>query len=142
MMRTTTHTFTLYDMIRRNATLYPDATAIIWKDHQVSFKAYLSEVNWLAASLSDQGVRPGDRIAVLAMNSLSYLVLYGAVAALGAILVPLNWRLSRDELTYILENSGTSLLFFDKTQSANARALHGEGGKKFLLVCHVRRRWG
>ena len=134
MMRTTTHTFTLYDMIRRNAVIYPDKTAIIWKDLQVSFKDYLTEVNWLAASLSDQGVQPGDRIAVLAMNSLSYLVLYGAVSALGAILVPLNWRLSRDELTYILENSGAFLLFFDRAQSANARVLHGDGGRKFLLV--------
>ena len=134
MMRTTTHTFTLYDMIRRNAVIYPDETAIIWKDLQVSFKDYLTEVNWLAAGLSDQGVQPGDRIAVLAMNSLSYLVLYGAVSALGAILVPLNWRLSKDELTYILENSGASLLFFDRAQSANARVLHGDGGRKFLLV--------
>lgn len=58
------------------------------------------------------GVRRGDRVAVLAHNRVEQVELFFAVAKLGAILVPVNWRLTTPEVAYILENSAPSVLCF------------------------------
>lgn len=65
----------------------------------------------LAASLYHAGVRRGDRIALLSTNSPAFMEAVFAVARLGAILVPLNYRLAADELGYILQDSGAMMLF-------------------------------
>ncbi|SLM30519.1 AcsL3 [Desulfamplus magnetovallimortis] len=115
--------FNIYDMIRRNATLFAKSTAIVHANEKISFQEYFLLVNSLAASLLDNGVKSGDRVAILAMNSPAYLILYGAASAIGAILVPVNWRLSEDEIAYILEDSGAILLFFDESQKKLAFSL-------------------
>jgi long-chain acyl-CoA synthetase len=56
----------------------------------------------------------GDRIAILAQNCHSFFLLYGAAAAIGLIVVPINWRLSLEEIEYILLDSGARSIFFDK----------------------------
>lgn len=63
-----------------------------------------------ANGLWEQGVRPGDRIGILLCNSLEYVALYFAITRLGAIAVRLNWRLTAQELRYVLTDSGTSVL--------------------------------
>jgi long-chain acyl-CoA synthetase len=59
------------------------------------------------------GVVKGDRIAVLAKNSLEYFLLFGAAGALGAIMLPVNWRLSVDEIVFILNDGRPKVLFTD-----------------------------
>lgn len=63
-----------------------------------------------ANGLWEQGVRPGDRVGILLSNSLEYVALYLAITRLGAIAVRLNWRLTAQELRYVLTDSGTSVL--------------------------------
>ncbi len=128
------HSFNIYDMIKRNASLFSTSAALIHGDKTVTFQEYLFEVNALACAISLQGVQPGDRIAILAMNCSEYLVLYGATAALGAVLVPLNWRLAEDELSYILGDSDSQLLFFDETQKELACVLKNSVGFKGKLI--------
>ena len=55
----------------------------------------------------------GDRIGVIGKNSLEYFLLYGAAAALGAIVLPINWRLSAEETVFNLTDCEPSLLFVD-----------------------------
>jgi len=64
----------------------------------------------LAAGLAVAGVGRGDRVAILAQNCPEYLDLFGAVASLGAILVPINWRLSAEEVAYIVGDVAPKLL--------------------------------
>ncbi len=109
------HSFTVYDIFEMNATRYATAVAVADQDRTLTFEELLQQVNALAKGLLNQGIRKGDRIAILAMNHLEYLVLNGAAAAMGAILVPINWRLSLDEIAYILSDSGAQLLFYDDT---------------------------
>ncbi len=117
-------TFSVYDMIKRNASLFPDRTAVVDGEQSLTFSQFLAHVNLFASTLlSSYGVKPGQRVAVLSMNRIEYLLLYGATSAIGAILVPLNWRLANDELFYILKNSGAKILFFDSTQSEKVYAL-------------------
>ena len=66
--------------------------------------------NQVANGLLAKGVKPGDRVALLLMNSTEFVTTFFAVAKIGAVIVPLNWRLVPDELEFILKDSGTSVL--------------------------------
>ncbi|MEE4608175.1 MAG: AMP-binding protein [Desulfobacteraceae bacterium] len=107
--------FTFYDMIGRNAALFGDRPAWIELEtgEQTSFAAIRTEVDRLAAGLADCGLARGQRIGVLAQNSLAYFLLYGAAAALGAIVVPINWRLSVEEVCFNLADTGPIILAAD-----------------------------
>ncbi|RIL06895.1 MAG: 2-succinylbenzoyl-CoA synthetase [Proteobacteria bacterium] len=76
-----------------------------------------------ANALAAQGVRRGDRVALLLMNGVEYLESYFAIAKLGAVLVPLNWRLVPDELAFIVKDAGATALLFDAEFDDAVRAL-------------------
>ena len=105
--------FTFYDLINRNAACYKDNAA--WfeaKDGRtLSFSQYKEKVDRLACGLQASGIQKGDRIGVLGKNSLEYFLLYGAAAALGAIMLPINWRLSADEVAFNLNDCEPKLVF-------------------------------
>jgi long-chain acyl-CoA synthetase len=82
-------------------------------------------VDQLAAGLGKSGVTKGDRIGVLAKNSLEYFALFGAASALGAIMVPVNWRLSADEISFILKDSGPGIVFADQEYQETIKGLKG-----------------
>lgn len=92
------------DWLLNRARITPDAQAVInavdntrWNYEQLNNRA-ISVANWL----SSQGVKKGDRIALLSPNHISYFDLIFACQKIGAIFVPLNWRLSINELNEIL----------------------------------------
>ncbi|MGH8982169.1 MAG: AMP-binding protein [Acidimicrobiales bacterium] len=66
-----------------------------------------------AAALDDYGVGPGERVAIVSHNSARLLVSYFGVCGYGRVLVPVNFRLARDEIAYIVEHSGASMLLVD-----------------------------
>lgn len=107
--------FTLYDVIVRNALLYQDSPAWLddGRDAPLTFGQMKSEVDRLAGALQKSGCQKGDRIGVLGKNCLAYFVIYGAAAALGAIVVPVNWRLSADEAAFILKDGAPRCVFAD-----------------------------
>ena len=110
------HDFTCYDVVCRNADLYGAAPA--WfeaSDGRLrSFSAVREHVDRLAVGMQRIGVSKGDRIGVLGKNSLEYFLVYGAAAALGAIVLPINWRLSEDEVIFNLNDCEPKILFVDE----------------------------
>jgi len=112
--------FTLFDVIERNAQLYADRPAFVCESERINHAAYLKRVAGLAAGLARAGVEPGDRIVILSQNSLEFVDLYGATARLGAIVVPINWRLSGQEVAYIAGDAAPKVLIAD---AANQPAL-------------------
>jgi len=101
------------EMLKRNARLFPTKIAFIQDDRQISFRDFAMRINKLAKVVSSLGIKPGDRVAVLATNSIEYFELYGLSDLGAAILVPLNYRLHAREIAYLLNDSGVSMLFFD-----------------------------
>ena len=97
--------FTLSDVIDRNAQLHGDRLAFVADGHRVSHREYALRVERLAAGLAGLGLVAGERVAVLAQNCLAYVELYGAAARLGLILVPVNWRLSAEEIAYVITDT-------------------------------------
>ena len=71
-------------------------------------------------------MQPGDRVAILALNSDRYFELLYAIPWLGAVMVPVNTRLATPEIRYILEDSGARVLFIDGAMQAHAAALAGQ----------------
>ncbi|KPJ77614.1 MAG: hypothetical protein AMJ54_07420 [Deltaproteobacteria bacterium SG8_13] len=107
--------FTFYDLIKRNAVVFGNRTA--WHEvddgREVSYRQYKKMVDRLAQGLTRSGIGKGHRLGVLGKNSLEYFVLYGAVAAVGAILLPVNWRLAPEEVTFNLNDGEPTALFVD-----------------------------
>jgi len=107
--------FTFYDLIDRNAACYKEKPA--WfevDDHRTStFFEVKAAVDRLARGLQKNNVQKGDRIGILGKNSFEYFLLYGAAAALGAIVLPINWRLSADEIRFNLNDCEPVALFVD-----------------------------
>lgn len=94
---------------RRN----PDRLAFIDAntDRRYSFGEVEQRTNALASALRQDGVRAGDRVALMAFNSPHFLEVAVAVAKLGAILVPINFRLTAPEVRYILDDAAPCVLF-------------------------------
>ncbi|MCB4820591.1 AMP-binding protein [Roseicella aerolata] len=101
-------------MIRRwiqgHAAHTPDAPALGFEAQRLSYAALDRRIAAAAAMLTAQGIGHGDRIAFLGLNHPAQLILLFACARLGAIQVPLNWRLAAPELRFILEDSGAVAL--------------------------------
>ena len=107
--------FTFYDLIARNAVCFGDQSA--WfevdADKSLTFFQVKEMIDRLAFGLQTTGIKKGDRIGILGKNSLEYFLLYGAAAALGAILLPINWRLSAEEIKYNLKDCVPEAFFVD-----------------------------
>ena len=86
-----------------------------------------ARANRIANALLALGVRPGDRVALLLMNGPEMFESYAAIAKLGAIAVPLNWRLVPDELSVLLLDSGAVCLIFADGFDAQAAELSRRG---------------
>ena len=94
----------------RSASVFRDRTAVVDGERRFSYADLHDRSLRLTGALADLGVAPGDRVAALCTNSHVMLELHHGVPMGGAVLVPLNIRLSVDELTYIVEHSGARVL--------------------------------
>src|SRR3954454_3200306 len=105
----------LSDLIDRNAAFAPDKPAIRFGGATLTYAALTERIAATARALKSQlGVGRGDRVAVLSLNHPDYLVLLYACARLGAILVPLNWRLAVPEQVFILTDASVKALVVEQ----------------------------
>jgi acyl-CoA synthetase (AMP-forming)/AMP-acid ligase II len=104
------HEFAFSDVYRRNAEFFGDRAAFVFEGRRITHRDYLARIQRLAAGLAREGVRPGDRVAILSQNSLEMIDLIGAVAMLGAILLPVNFRLNAEEIGFVLADGAPMLV--------------------------------
>jgi acyl-CoA synthetase (AMP-forming)/AMP-acid ligase II len=88
-------------------------TAIIDDNGAVTYKQLHHMSNYYAKSLQDKGYRPGDRIAVIGLNSIGYVAAYLGILKLGAVAVLINVKLPNTQLEYVLKDSEVSLVITD-----------------------------
>ena len=108
--------FSLYGLIHRNAQCFRNRPAWFEADtgKTTTFGQFKGQVDQLAAGLQQAGIKTGDRIGVVGKNSLDFFQIYGAAAALGAIVLPINWRLSADEMAFNLKDCTPAVIFADE----------------------------
>ncbi|MFN3235802.1 MAG: long-chain-fatty-acid--CoA ligase [Pseudomonadales bacterium] len=100
--------------------------AVIDGDYRATWQEHLDRLGQLCAGLKSLGVNPADRFAVLALNGHAYLELWHAAFMGAGVINPLNLRLAPKELAYILEDSGTEVIFADATFAPLVAAARAE----------------
>ncbi len=98
----------------------PDRVAIDFLDERVTYAELHDRSAGLAVEFIERGLTRGDRVAVLADNCPEYVSVFFACAMAGLVMTPLNWRLSRFELAYQLDHSGSDLLVASADRVAQA----------------------
>ncbi|MFC1871133.1 class I adenylate-forming enzyme family protein [Chloroflexota bacterium] len=99
------------DFLNISAAICPDRDAIVFEGKRYTFGQLNERTNRLANALANMGVGKGDRVAMLQVNCNQHVEAYFAVAKLGAIYVPLNFRARGEELTYMLNSAEANTLF-------------------------------
>ncbi len=99
--------------LRRAARLFPDKTAVIDGEHRYAYRQLEERVHRLSNALRQRGIGKGDKVAVLSPNSHRMLEAFFAVPQIGAVLAPLNYRLTTPDFEYILDHAETKALLID-----------------------------
>ncbi|MBQ6662075.1 MAG: AMP-binding protein [Firmicutes bacterium] len=128
----------IFRQLEENARLYPDETALVeinpsfepksritWRDYAlmqpIPGEPFRREITWMdfdvkanrfANLLYTRGIKKGDKVAILLMNSIEWLPIYFGILKAGAIAVPLNFRYTAEEIRYCLRKADASLLIF------------------------------
>jgi len=95
---------------RRARSLYRDREAVVDGDQRWSYAQFLDRCDRWSSALQRLGVAPGDRVAYIAPNTHAQLEGFYAVPQIGAVLVPLNFRLLPTDWTYMVNHSGSRVL--------------------------------
>lgn len=93
---------------------FPTHTALVYGDQRWTYTQWHARVRRFAQALADRGVRAGDRVAFFVSTSENSVTTYFACQMLGAVAVPLNYRLSAGEAAYIIQDSGTRVLIYGR----------------------------
>src|ERR1700687_3284750 len=105
----------LSGLIERNAAFTPGKPATVFEGETLSYAAFNARIERTASALKAEcGVSRGGRVAILSLNRPDYLVLLYACARLGAMLVPLNWRLAVAEQLFILSDAAAKVLVLEQ----------------------------
>ncbi len=118
-------TFRVFDFLQRRAEIGPRRVAVedLPTGLQLTYGEMHQRAGRTAALLREQGIQPGDRLALLCRNRIEFFEILFACARLRAILVPLNWRMPAAELDGLIQDCGASLLLHGREDSAVAQQL-------------------
>lgn len=112
--------FSVDDFLRRGAMVYADRIGVVDEPDQpaaslgdLTYGQLAARARAMARRMEKLGIREGDRIAMVTHNSARLLTAFFGICGYGRVLVPVNFRLSRDEVAYIVAHSGARVLFVD-----------------------------
>lgn len=100
-------------MLTRNTWRHPDKEALVYGDHRYNYRQLNEAVNCLANAMSNMGVQKGEKVALMMQNSDRYVIAFMAAMKLGAVAVPVNFRLAAPEVEYIVNHSDSVIVLMD-----------------------------
>ena len=103
----------LSSFLAYHARLTPNSLALVYREQRINYADLQDRVLNLAAWLMDQNVGPDNIVALVMKNSAAFIEIAFAVSHLGAVLLPINYRLAASEVTYIHDHAGAKLVFVD-----------------------------
>ena len=98
------------EFARRARRLYPEREAVVDGDLRLTYREFFERCDRWSAALQKLGVRPGDRVAYIAPNTHAQLESFYAVPQIGAVVVPINYRLTPADFTYLIQHSGATVV--------------------------------
>lgn len=106
---------TLGDLLARTRDKAPDKFALAYQEQRLNYAQFDDRVNQTAQGFLDLGMNKGDMITVMSTNSLDFVITIFALARMGAVMIPINYMLSTDEVQYILEHAEVDGLIASET---------------------------
>jgi len=113
----------LGEVLANSAKNHPKKTALIYQDQRISYQELFQKVQLMASGLKNLGVEKGDGVGLLLPNCPEFVVSYFAIAAIGAVIIPLNIMFKREELNYILGDAQAKVLVTNNTFMELAQGL-------------------
>ncbi|HXD30846.1 MAG TPA: long-chain-fatty-acid--CoA ligase [Pyrinomonadaceae bacterium] len=98
------------EFARRTRKLYADREAVLDGDLRLTYAEFFARCDRWSAALKNLGIRQGDRVAYIAPNTHALLEAFYAIPQIGAVLVPINYRLSADDFAYLINHSGSLVI--------------------------------
>jgi len=107
--------FNVGDSLSTRAFLNPNKEAVydVAEEKRLTFMELNNRANRCCSALLSMGIRPGDRVALLAHNGHEFIESFFGPAKAGIVLMPLNWRLTAEELAFIIEDGGARAIIFN-----------------------------
>lgn len=126
----------LGELLSRNARKFPHKEALVVGEKRLSYRRLDERVNKLANAMKTLGIKKGDKVATYLKNGLEIIEVYFAAAKIGAVAVPINFRLAPGEIAFILNDSESRLLFLDREFWSNIEIIKDQMGnvEKYILV--------
>ena len=131
------------EFVRRARSLYSHREAVVDGELRLSYAEFLSRCDRFSATLQRWGIRPGDRVAYIAPNTHANLEGYYAVPQIGAVVVPINFRLTSDDFAYIIGHSGAKVVCAhgDYLEAVDRVRPQLEGVERFVALEGLRPGW-
>ena len=122
-------------LLTKRAAITPNKEAFVeWeRERRFTFAQLNERTNRIASVLVERGIKPGDRVATLLKNGIEFVESYFAIAKIGAVMVPVNWRLVPAEISYILQDAGAGVLIYDADFDDAVGQL--QSGERGVLPC-------
>ena len=98
------------EFARRTRKLYPEREAVVDGELRLTYEQFFARCDRWSAALQALGVKQGDRVAYIAPNTHAQLESFYAVPQIGAVLVPVNYRLTADDFVYLINHSGAKIV--------------------------------
>jgi fatty-acyl-CoA synthase len=131
------------EFMRRARSIYPEREAVVDGNLRLSYEEFGTRCDRWSAALHGLGVGPGDRVAYIAPNTHAHLESFYAVPQLGAVLVPINYRLSARDFAYIINHSGARVVCVDPDYLDAVDGIRGEIPEvdRFVALSGARDGW-
>lgn len=105
----------LREVLQHAVSTSPEKVAFIYQDQQITYRDFGRRVDRVSSALQKLcGIEKGDRVAILFSNTVEFCICYFAITQIGAICLPLNYRLSSQEMEYQLKDTGSKVLIFEE----------------------------
>lgn len=114
---------------------YPNHAALVFEDRRWTYLEWHGRVRRFAQALSDLGVRPGDRVAFYVSTSENSVTTYFACQMIGAVAVPLNFRLSPGEAAYVIQDSGARVMVYGRQLIDNTAKIAAQTRSVHDYIC-------
>jgi fatty-acyl-CoA synthase len=131
------------EFARRARRLYPEREAVVDGDLRLTYRGFLERCDRWSAALLELGVRPGDRVAYIAPNTHAQLESFYAVPQIGAVVVPINYRLTAADFTYLIQHSGAKVVCAHSDYLDAVDSIRGQlpGVQAFVALESPREGW-
>jgi fatty-acyl-CoA synthase len=131
------------EFARRARRIYPDREAVVDGDQRWSYAEFFERCDRWSSVLQSLGVAAGDRVATISPNTHAQLECFYAVPQLGAVLVPINYRLTAEDFVYLLNHSGSKVVCVHPDFLAAVDSIHDRipGVTHFVSFAGPRQGW-